>query len=406
MKRTYKLGLIIATVTMGVFGGFLIFVHAAGTASFSLSPATGSHDISTNFNVAVYENSGSEQVNAVTANLNYDAGKLQFVSVSTAGSPFSTCTQSSGGGGNVAVSCASLGGSSTGSHLVATITFKALVGSGTSAVAFAGDSHIVRASDTSDVWNGNTTGGTYTFTTPATGGGGGNTGGGGGGNTTTTNTNTKTNTSSSPKTTNNSAAATPNTAAQQANPSEPVPVAAAANAPNGYLVAIRVTDSKGKLISGAEVTLNNQTVKSDTTGVASFTNVPAGKQAYTIKSSKGSVKGEVTVSDQKSPTDVQEFALKVTSKSTLPLIFKILGVLILLAIIFFIIKRLRGKKEPVIKVNTPPEPGKVTSSAPPGIVVAPGNTPSPSVSPSPPTPAASQMAPTVVVPTEAPQVKL
>ncbi len=166
-NKQVKLGLLFAAGFAGVASILLIITHASGTATLSLSPASGSHDINTNFTVKVYENSGTEQVNAVQADLIYDQSKLQFVSVTNTGSPFNTCVHSSGGSGSVSTSCALLGSSVTGSQLVSNITFKALVGSGSSSVNFASSSSVVRYSDATDIWDGNTSGGTYSFTTPA-----------------------------------------------------------------------------------------------------------------------------------------------------------------------------------------------------------------------------------------------
>lgn len=147
------------------------FPRAAGNASFTLSPSSGSYDKNTNFALTVYENSGSEQVNAVDAKLVYDQSKLQFVGVSTSGSPFDFCTEKTGGSGTVSIVCAKLGGSVSGQQQVGKVTFKARVGSGTTSVSFGGNSHIVRSADSEDIWNGNTSGGTYNLKSSSTGGG-------------------------------------------------------------------------------------------------------------------------------------------------------------------------------------------------------------------------------------------
>ena len=146
----------------------LAFSQAAGNASLILTPNSGSYDQNTNATLTVYEDSGTENVNAVDVRLTYDAAKLQFVSINTTGSPFDFCTEKSGGSGNVTITCAKLGGGVANKQLVGKVTFKALAGSGSTAVSFGSNSHIVRSSDNTDIWNGNTTGGSYNLTTPAT----------------------------------------------------------------------------------------------------------------------------------------------------------------------------------------------------------------------------------------------
>lgn len=168
-KRTKSI--IIITGLFAVIGvALLIFANAAtGTATLSLTPASGSYDISTNFTLGIYENSGTLEASTVDVKLTYDATKLDFVSVDGTGGAFTTCTENSGGVGTVSLVCAKLGGSVIGSQKVGNVTFKAKVGTGTTAVSFAANSHIYSyAASPVELWNGVTTGGTYTLTTPDT----------------------------------------------------------------------------------------------------------------------------------------------------------------------------------------------------------------------------------------------
>lgn len=166
-KLLSKVSLTIATLSIGAVGLFPSLAVAAGNAGFSLSPSGGSHVQNASFTVKIYENSGSEPVNTIEADLTYPQARLQFVSVSTAGSPFTSCLQSSGGGGSISIVCALLGGSITGSQFVGNVTFKTLVGSGTATVALAQSSMVVSSASNTDIWNHSDTGGTYTLAASA-----------------------------------------------------------------------------------------------------------------------------------------------------------------------------------------------------------------------------------------------
>jgi hypothetical protein len=115
-----------------------------------LTPSTGQFSVNDQVVVAIRENSLSVAVNSIQANLTYPAGKLQFVSASTAGSPFTTTVQNTGGSGNVQLAVGLLGGSVSGDQLVGTVTFKALA-SGTAQVDFTSDSGIADEATSSNV---------------------------------------------------------------------------------------------------------------------------------------------------------------------------------------------------------------------------------------------------------------
>lgn len=148
---------------ISAFFVFATGAHAAGT--MYLSPASKSVTSGTTFTIAVREDSGSDGVNAVQANLTYPADKLDFVSISTAGTAFSIEAPSSGGGGNITISRGNVS-DNTGDKLVVTLTFKSKVGSGTAAVNFADGTALVRSSDQANIAN-TKVGATITFTTPA-----------------------------------------------------------------------------------------------------------------------------------------------------------------------------------------------------------------------------------------------
>ena len=159
MKRILFSILTAASLAGSAFAGT---AHAAGNAAFYLAPASGSHFQNSSFTVQVREN-GSD-VNVVTAKLTYDASKLTCNGVSNA---FGSTISATCGGGSITISgYAAPGTTVSGDQAVGSISFTALAGSGSTSVSFAGGSQI--ASNGQNVWNGNTAGGTYTFTTPVT----------------------------------------------------------------------------------------------------------------------------------------------------------------------------------------------------------------------------------------------
>lgn len=130
---------LIAVVTL--LGNLLVVqtgsAFAAGNATLSLSPSSGSYKKGATFAVTIHENSGSTQVNAVEADLTYSTSKLQFVSIDTNSSAFDIGARGIGGSGSVEISRAKSGGSLTGDQIVAKVNFKALAGSGSTSITFA-----------------------------------------------------------------------------------------------------------------------------------------------------------------------------------------------------------------------------------------------------------------------------
>lgn len=320
---------IVVIVLLAVVGAWLLRSgQAAGNATYTLSPSSGSYSINTEFTVTVYENSGSEPVNAVDVNLTYDQSKLQFVSLSTSGSPFTTCTNSTGGGGKVNIVCALLGGSVTGNQKVGSVTFKALVGSGSSSVNFDPSSKIVRSTDNSDIWNGDTTGGNYTFTTPAAPPPAQPSPSSSPGPAPASSSTPSTNT---PKTANTQTSSpSQNTPSQNTpdptDPAAPVPVNNTVATDSAYLVAIKVVNHDGKPVENAKVTLGEQTTTSDSTGIASFIKIPAGNHKVTVDAPSGKKTLSINVSSDKPAAEVQQFEVKLTSYKPLFDIIRNLGV--------------------------------------------------------------------------------
>jgi hypothetical protein len=118
-------------------------VSASGSATLSLAPSGTTVAQGSSFNVDIHEDSGSDTVNAVQANLTY-SGSLTFVSI-TSSADFSINAQSTGGGGTVSIGR----GTTTpvsGDHVVATVRFTAS-GSGTANIGFDTGSAVVRSND-------------------------------------------------------------------------------------------------------------------------------------------------------------------------------------------------------------------------------------------------------------------
>ncbi len=260
-KLTFKSLLVIAAVAV-VGATVLALSFASGPATITLSPTTGSYAINSNFAVTIYENSGADAVNVIQADLNYDQSKLQFVNIDTSTSAFDGQASQSGGNGLVSIARFRTPESTplTGKQLVAIINFKAVAGTGTSAITFAKSSYLVRSNDNSDIWNGVTTGGTFTLTTPtASGGGSGGNGGGstsspppsssgGGGSTSTTTTgNRSSGSGSASKTTTKSTTPSPSTTPSSSGTSQDTSPNTSQSAPKAALktVSTRVTGNKG-----------------------------------------------------------------------------------------------------------------------------------------------------------------
>jgi hypothetical protein len=361
-KRLFnKINAVAAVAVTSLVGLFIVVTYAAGSATLTLTPSGGSHDIGSNFTVTIYENSGSETVNSVDVTMTYDQAKLQFVSIDSSSSAFAIAATATGGGGGVNIAKGTVT-PVTGSQVVASVTFKALAESGGTTIDFASNSHIVRSTDSSDIWNGSTTGGTYAVTTPAAP-------------PTTTpttspasssGTSTPSSSTTTPaKKTTTTATATPSAAAQAADPSAPIPVAEIASTSQSYLVSIKVQDSKGKIVEGATVTLNGKTSLSDSTGVAGFIGIKAGNYPVTVKSKSGNGKSNITVASDKSPTKVQEFTTTVKPATPWLMIEIGVGVVIVLAAGLFVLLKVLKKKNIMSFSPAAASPSVVTSDAPP-----------------------------------------
>jgi chitodextrinase len=140
----------VSGIALVSIGFIVVSSHAAsGSATLSLTPSTAIVNSGTAFSVAVYENSGTAQVNAVQANLTYPASSLTLTSISTTNTAFPLEAQSTGGSGTITMARAINGGTAplTGQQLVATLNFTSNMTTGSATVAFAAGSAVVSSVD-------------------------------------------------------------------------------------------------------------------------------------------------------------------------------------------------------------------------------------------------------------------
>ncbi|MDB5165054.1 MAG: exoglucanase [Candidatus Saccharibacteria bacterium] len=153
-----------AVIFAGVGIYILAFTHAATPGSMSLSPASSSISLGNNFTVTIMENSTTDTVNAVQANLTYDPTKLSYVSTDTptGTSAFDIAAQTTDNGAGLLQIARGATAVRTGSQTVAVVTFKALT-TGTTSVAFGTGTALVSTTTQQDIAAGATTGATYTI---------------------------------------------------------------------------------------------------------------------------------------------------------------------------------------------------------------------------------------------------
>ncbi len=125
-------------------GGTPITIVVSGSAppppgsgvTMLVSPAASTVTTNSQFDVAINVSAGSQPVDSVQANINFDPSFLQVVSV-TPGSTLTTAIAGpTTGSGTVDYSAGILGGSATGTFTVMTIRFKAIGSSGSTNISF------------------------------------------------------------------------------------------------------------------------------------------------------------------------------------------------------------------------------------------------------------------------------
>lgn len=157
MKVKMNIKLIIVTTILAFV--FFLIPKTAYASTLHLSPGGGNISIGGVTSVQVRLNAGGDSVNAVSAYLSYPADKLDVAWVSP-GSAFSIEAEKSFGGGIIKISRGSFGGVS-GNVNVATIGFRGKA-AGQAGVSFIGGSAAPRLSDSSDSLNlGGSSGGVF-----------------------------------------------------------------------------------------------------------------------------------------------------------------------------------------------------------------------------------------------------
>lgn len=141
--------------------------HVLAAGSMYVSPASQTVTPSQNFSVAIRVNSGSDLINAVQANLSYDATKLDVMSINHTGSAFAIAAQELLGVGSIKIGKGTLTAVS-GDKLIATAVFRPKASAqGQASVQFAAQTEAVSSTTNKNILTG-TTGGTYTIGSTAT----------------------------------------------------------------------------------------------------------------------------------------------------------------------------------------------------------------------------------------------
>jgi hypothetical protein len=109
--------------------------HGVANNTMYLTPASGSYTVGSTVTVAVRENSGSTDVNAVEADLSYNSTDLQYLSSDFSTSAFEISATSSGGSGVVSMARGTTNASLSGDQLIGNLSFKVLA-AGTGTVTF------------------------------------------------------------------------------------------------------------------------------------------------------------------------------------------------------------------------------------------------------------------------------
>lgn len=141
----------------------------AASGTIYLSPGSGTFVNGGTYDVAIRENSGATQVNAVQANLSFPASLLSVVSI-TRGPAWGIEAQNqyNNSAGTINFAVGNIG-ALTGDQLVGTIRFQAKASSGTAVVSFTAGTTVTEADGSATPLNPLTqNGGSYTMSAPAT----------------------------------------------------------------------------------------------------------------------------------------------------------------------------------------------------------------------------------------------
>ena len=318
---------IIAVGGMIAVAGFagVALSDTPGTSGLSLSGVAGPYHTGDQFTVNVNFNA-TNNLSGIGAYVDFDSSQLQYVSLTENTNDFdlaapTTVTSFSSGGvnyGEVKIPVAkstSFTSTTVNPPTVGTITFRVIGSSGSTNLTFDPSSFIgTTANPSANDWNGVTTGATVNIASSSSSSG----------------STTGSGSSSSKSSGKKAAASAPAPAAPAATPS-PTPVASTTPA-TGYLVAIKVTDSSGKTVTGAKVTLGNDTQTTLGNGIASFTNVPSGSHTVTVEIGTSKITQTISVDGDNAHLAIQQFGVKVAGSSQQNYFWIIAVILVLLAI--------------------------------------------------------------------------
>jgi chitodextrinase len=151
-KPFARLQFVLIAGVLAFTGTFVVNRIMAGSGTMYLAPSTMNVNIGDTVTVGIRENSVTDLVNAVEADIRFDANKLQYVGVDETGSAFGLVAATAVSTGSVNIARGVNGGTAavSGDQLVTTVTFKALA-AGSVPVTFAATSVVVRSSDSTNV---------------------------------------------------------------------------------------------------------------------------------------------------------------------------------------------------------------------------------------------------------------
>ncbi|HPW48190.1 hypothetical protein KBB76_01095 [Candidatus Saccharibacteria bacterium] len=346
--KIFVLVALVAAISWGINSSTT--AQQAARARFSIEPHSGSFVVGNTINLSIYEECSQSGVNTLQANVIYDTSRLQFISAS---SPLALVPPENTAG-RVPLAVYQIGGLSAGKHHVATVAFRA-VAAGTTTISFGSDSAIIMPVGENliltQVWDGNTTGATFTLTsptsssppptssTPVTG-----------------STPAKPTAPSSvpspskpaggsPSTGGNAGRSAPQPSQQPtASPSSTTSPAVAGLAENVSLVAVKIFGEGGKLLPGIKVTINNQTVLTDASGIASFVGLKPG--TYKVKAiiNGKEIEKFINVKGVSTVSGVQEFSIgQKTPTPYTKIVVLSVALVAMFIIVIFIIRKVLSK---------------------------------------------------------------
>jgi|GEM_PF-2967024 len=169
MRRRLKISSILSSALLVMAAVLCVTApHATAqstqTASFSI--AGGNYSVDGVFPVKIYEDSGATDVNLIALELQYDPSKLELVSVDPPSSGlmnFPASPELKPGSAFISRASSSFGVVS-GKLLFAVVNFKALTTTGTTSLMLGPQSQIYAALNSENIWDGNSTGATISFT--------------------------------------------------------------------------------------------------------------------------------------------------------------------------------------------------------------------------------------------------